>query len=384
MKITDIEVIEFKVVSVGARKRRSRWGYRIVEDEVETIQTITKISTDEGAEGYMLGGDKIAIKREMDPLLIGENPLDREKIWNWMYQSFTFHPGMSEPLIGVIDCALWDLFGRMVGLPAHKILGGCREKITAYASTHPNMGKPEDYARFAIACKEQGYKGYKIHAYICWDPHKWQPVPRLPGFPKEDIEVCRAVREAVGDDMILMLDPVGSYTLEEAIWVGRELEKLNYYWLEHPMIETTIEAYRRLTRELDIAILAPEHLRGGVFTRAEWAKQGASNMLRIDNGYGGITGCFKTVNLCQAYGLQCEMHGGGWANSQIMGATTEATCQYFERGTLHPGLDYETPPPYLKAICDPMDDDGNVILTQKPGLGMEFNWDYINDNLIKG
>ena len=106
MKITDVEVIKFKVVTVGARKRRSRWGYRIVEGEVETTQTITKISTDDGAEGYALGGDKTAIKREMNPLLIGENPLDREKIWNWMYQSFTFHPGMSEPLIGVVDCAL--------------------------------------------------------------------------------------------------------------------------------------------------------------------------------------------------------------------------------------------------------------------------------------
>ena len=195
--------------------------------------------------------------------------------------------------------------------------------------------------------------------------------------------MCRAVREAVGDDMVLMLDPVGSYTLEEAIWVGRELEKLNYYWLEHPMIETTIEAYRRLTQELDIAILSPEHIRGSIFTRAEWVLQGASNMLRIDSNYGGITGCYKMVNICQAYGLQCELHGGGWAHTQILGATTEATCKYYERGGLRPDFDYETPPPYLKTICDPMDDDGNVILPQKPGLGMEFNWDYINDNLIK-
>jgi len=380
MKITDVEVIEFKV---RTRARGDRWGYGIWGDEVDTTQTITKISTDVGSEGYMVGGNKDAIERVVKPLLVGENPLDREKLWHWMYQPFTFHPDWSEALIGVVDCALWDLFGRMINLPVHKILGGCREKVKAYASTFPNMGSPEVYAQHALECKRKGYKAYKVHAYICWDPHKWQPAPQLPGFPKEDVEVCQAVREAVGDDMVLMLDPFGGYTLEEALWVGRELEKLNYYWLEHPMIETTIEAYRRLTRGLNIAICSPEHIRGGVFTRAEWVLQGASDMLRIDDSYGGITGCYKMANICQAYGLQCEMHGGGWANSQILGATTEATCKYYERVPMGPGFDNETPPPYLKAICDPVDDDGNVILPQKPGLGMEFNWGYINDNLVE-
>jgi L-alanine-DL-glutamate epimerase-like enolase superfamily enzyme len=106
-------------------------------------------------------------------------------------------------------------------------------------------------------------------------------------------------------------------------------------------------------------------------------------MSRIDISYGGITGSYKHAMLCQSYGIQCEMHGGGWCNSHILGATPESTCEYFERGLLRPDLDYEKPAPYLKAICDPLDDDGNVILPTKPGLGMEFVWDYINDNLVK-
>ena len=56
--------------------------------------------------------------------------------------------------------------------------------------------------------------------------------------------------------------------------------------------------------------------------------------------------------------------------------------KYFERGLLRPELDYEVPAPYLKAICDPMDDDGNVILPTKPGLGMELDWDYIDNNRV--
>jgi L-alanine-DL-glutamate epimerase-like enolase superfamily enzyme len=312
------------------------------------------------------------------PLLVGENPLDREKLWHWMDQ----HSGFSEGLAGFVDCLLWDLYGRMVGLPVHKLLGGCRDKVKAYASSFPNMGKPEDYAQHALDCKKQGYKAYKVHAYIYWDPHKWEPAPQLPGYPEEDMEVCRAVRETVGPEMVLMLDPFGVYTLEQSLWVGRELDKLGFYWLEHPMIETRVEAYRRLARELSIAICSPEHLPGGIFARAEWVLQGACDMCRIDVGYGGITGCYKMVMLCQALGIQCEMHGGHWTNSHILGATPESTCEYFERGLLRPDLDYETSPPYLKAIPDPMDDQGNVILTTKPGMGMEFNWDYIEEHRI--
>ena len=78
------------------------------------------------------------------------------------------------------------------------------------------------------------------------------------------------------------------------------------------------------------------------------------------------------------------MHGGGWASSQILGSTNESTCEYYERGLLPLDPDFiNEPEPYLKSICDPMDDEGNVILPQGPGLGMEFNWDYINDNLLK-
>lgn len=376
MKITDIQVIRFRTKT---RLHPTRWGYYTWGEEHETTASITKIMTDEGIEGYNLGGDQATMERVVKPLLVGENPLDREKLWHWMAQ----HPGFSEGLAGFIDCALWDLYGRMVGLPVHKALGGCRDKVKAYASSWPNMGKPEDYAQHALDCKRQGYKAYKVHAYIYFNPYTWEPGPQLPGFPEKDIEVCRAVREAVGPDMVLMLDPFGVYTLEQALWVGRELEKLNFYWLEHPMIETRIEAYRRLTRELQIAICSPEHVPGGIFARAEWVLQGASDMCRVDVGYGGITGCYKLVMLCQAYGIQCEMHGGHWTNSHILGATPEFTCEYFERGLLRPDLDYETPPPYLKAIPDPMDSEGNVILPTKPGLGMEFVWDYIEENRIK-
>ena len=384
MKITGIEVISFRVPTRG---HPTRWGYGVVGEEHHAIQRIIKIVTDEGAEGYNTGGahgysycaTKVEVERLVNPLLLEENPLDRERLWQWMMK----HRGFSEGLVGNIDGALWDLLGRMAGVPVAKLLGGAREKVKAYASTAPNLGSPEVYADHALECKRRGYKAYKIHPYIYWNPHSREPAPAMPAFPKEDVAVCKAVREAVGNDMVLMLDPWGIYTFEESLYVGHEIEKLDFYFFEHPMDERRLEPYRKLCRELDIPICGPELATGSYYSRAEWALQEASDIGRIDTNFGGITGCKKAVAMYEGFGIPCEIHVGGFSNAQILGTTTDELCEFFERGLLTPGVDYDGTPPYLLHPCDPMDDQGYVHLPQGLGLGMEFNWDYINENLVE-
>jgi L-alanine-DL-glutamate epimerase-like enolase superfamily enzyme len=185
---------------------------------------------------------------------------------------------------------------------------------------------------------------YKVHPHYFWDPTTRQPTPGRPSNIKADIETARMVREAVGPDYVLMYDPWGTYmTYEEALLVGRELERLNYYWYEHPMPETRVEMYVKLARDLTIPILSPEIAAGGVFTRADWILRGASDMSRIDTLRGGITGARKTAIVCEAYGLRCELHMSGWANLHVIGATHEDTAEYYERGLLAPGLEYDAP-----------------------------------------
>ena len=181
MRITDVEVIEFRTTDM---RRPSRWTYGVwTGEERETTSTITRIATDEGVEGCMVGGDKRVIEGIVKPMLVGEDAMYREMLWNWMDQSATFSKSLPEADMGIVDCALWDLAGKATGLPVRKLLGGARDRVKAYASTFPNMGGPEVYAEHAIHCKEQGYRAYKVHAYICWDPHKAaarSPVARLP------------------------------------------------------------------------------------------------------------------------------------------------------------------------------------------------------------
>ena len=385
MKIVDVQVIPFRV------PRRPFSNGKFLP-ETTVVQTLTQIRTDEGAEGYYLGGyghgdqdglpgdERAGLVARMRSLLVGQDPFDRERFWHWMWVA-----NMPEHWISVVDMVLWDLQARAFGVPVHKLLGGCRNKVKAYASTYPNMGSPEEYAAHALACKRQGYRHYKIHPYYFWDPVSHQPDPGRPSHIEQDIEVCRAVRAAVGQDMVLSFDPWGTYrTYEEAYRVGRALEELSFYWYEHPMSEYRVALYEKLCRELDIPILAPEIAAGSLYTRADWILRGASDMSRIDVLRGGITGVKKMVSVCEAYGVKCEIHMSGFANLQILGATSEDTCEYYERGLLAPGVDDHTPPPYLEEICDPLDSDGYVTVPQEPGMGYKIRWDYIQENRTEG
>ena len=372
MKITEFKTIEFKTPS---RKITNPYGYSIYPREMlaaepcEGATILTELCTDTGTSGYWFG---TGIAPWLEERLVGENPLDREKIWQWSH-------GNSD-----LDHLLWDFAGRYLEQPVHKLLGGYREKIKCYASSYPNIGTPEEFADHAEVCIKKGYEAYKIHAYIYYDPIEMKPAPRSPAFPKQDVEVCRAIRERVGPDIVLMLDQAGVYNYEEALYVGREIHDLGFFWYESPMPENNIEPYIRLTAALDIPVCAPEQVTNQPFSRPEWIVRKAADMGRTESKHNGITGCRKSVALYESFGMRATIHGGGWGNLHIYGATDHNTIEYFERGLFAPGLDeaYEVPPPYMKAICDPMDDEGNVLISPQPGLGFELNWDYIDDNRV--
>ena len=382
MKITSVEIVPFET-SVP------RISFGELEADHKVVQTVTKVLTDDGAEGYYFGGhfhgdqdgllpgDQALIARFLGPLLAGNDPFDRERIWQQLWAA-----KLSENVSSVIDLALWDLAGRVTGMPVHKLLGGAREKVKAYASSFNNLGMPEDYAAHAVACQHEGYRAYKIHPYFAWDPATRQPTLPKPAAADWDLAICHAVRAAVGDDMVLMFDPWGAYNFADALRVGRELERLGFSWYEHPMREHQIESFVKLAAELDIPICSPEIAEGGIFTRADWILRRASDISRIDVLRGGITGAVKMAAVCESFGMRCELHMSGFGNLQVLGATTDEVCEYYERGLLGPGVDYDAAPPYLKASCDPMDREGFVTIPQAPGLGYDVQWDYIDDHRL--
>jgi L-alanine-DL-glutamate epimerase-like enolase superfamily enzyme len=236
------------------------------------------------------------------------------------------------------------------------------------------LATPEDYARFAEwAVKERGYPAYKLHT---WQP----PYDGAPNV-KRDLEACAAVREAVGPDVPLMLDPYHYYTRKEALALAHGLEKLDYAWMEEPMDEHSMSSYIWLCENTSLDICGPETAEGKMFTRAEWIKAGACDIVRGGVGdLGGLTPLMKVAHLSEAFGMNMEVHGGGVGNLHAMCACENAWL--YERGLLHPFIDYEEPKPWLNKLIDPMDDEGFVHVPQEPGLGMDINFDYIKENLV--
>lgn len=99
--------------------------------------------------------------------------------------------------------------------------------------------------------------------------------------------------------------------------------------------------------------------------------------------YGGIGACRKAIAIYEGFGIPCEINVGSFGNIQVLGSTTDETCEYYECGLLGPNENYDVIPPYLKGARDPMDEKCYIQLPQGPGLGIEYNWDYINENLVK-
>jgi L-alanine-DL-glutamate epimerase-like enolase superfamily enzyme len=378
-----------KIVAVSVQKFRYR--SKVVRDseghghpgpEHDATQSLLTITTDDGACGYAFGSLSDGVVDQLvAPVLLDEHPLYRERIWHRLKERQRLNLStLPDRVLTAVDLALWDLAGRVVGQPVHQLLGASRDKVPAYASTMVGDGleggldTPEAYARFALACRARGYPAFKLHT--------WQPP--LPGAPsvKRDLAACAAVREALGPDVPLMLDPFHYYSRLEALELAKGLERLNYLWMEEPMDEHSMSSFVWLCEQTSLPICGPETVEGTMYARAEWIKAGACDLLRGGVGdVGGITPLMKIAHLAEAFGMPMEVHGGGVGNLHVLCAMSTPGL-YYERGLLHPMIDYDAPPPWLKESVDPMDDEGYVHVSELPGLGMDINFEYIRDHAV--
>jgi L-alanine-DL-glutamate epimerase-like enolase superfamily enzyme len=380
VKIADVSVQRFRYQS---RVARDADGHGHPGEAHDAVQSLLTITTDDGAAGYYFGGVSAdVIGGVVAPVLRGQNPLYREHLWQVLRERQRLNLStLGDRVLTAVDLALWDLAGRVAGLPVHHLLGATREAVPAYASTMVGddlpggLDTPESYARYAVACRERGYPAFKLHT--------WQPP--LPGAPsvRNDLAACAAVREAVGPDVPLMLDPFHYYSRLEALELARGLEKLGFLWMEEPMDEHSMSSYVWLCEQTSLAICGPETVEGKMFSRADWITAGACDIVRGGVGdVGGLTPLMKIAHLAESFGMQMEVHGGGVGNLHAMCAISPAVSLFYERGLLHPFIDYDETPPWLNAPVDPMDSAGMVHVSQLPGLGCDINWDFIKANTV--
>ena len=201
-----------------------------------------------------------------------------------------------------IDNCLWDALGKAVNLPVYRILGAYRDKVKAYASTQ-HHATIEEFVTEVKLIQSQGFTAYKIHP----------PSPNGGHDYKLDLEVAKAVRKAAGDNFILLNDPVGVYTREEAFKVGRALQELDYICFEDPIPTDDIDGLVQLNQALDIPIHIGEFI-FSPYNFAEYIRRGAMDVVRfiVDN-VGGITGGMKIARLAESFGMECAPHNWGEA-----------------------------------------------------------------------
>ncbi|MFP5233532.1 MAG: enolase C-terminal domain-like protein [Acidobacteriota bacterium] len=365
MKISDIAISVIanpysEMVSAGVK------GGKASHDVV-----FLQVRTDEGIEGHAFAwggrsGQATAhlIAGIIRPLLIGQDPLDRELLWQQVRRMDRWWGFLPIYAHGPVDVALWDIGAKAAGLPLYRFLGAYRTRLPAYASSLI-LPTTQSFVEQAKQYQATGFTAYKIHPW---------------GDPGRDLEAYRALRSELGGDFVLMSDPVAGYTQQQALRVGRELERLNYHWFEEPLSDYDLYGYQELCRALEIPIAGVESTPGGLFGTTQYLTQRAVDIVRSDVSWkGGVTGLMKTAALCEAFGVNCEVHTTtnallDLANLHVSCAIRN--CEYFE--ILIPQE------PFSFGVKNPIriDSEGFVSAPEGIGLGAEIDFDLLENHII--
>ncbi len=350
---------------------------------------LVEVETDEGVTGWgecfgpgaIALANKAIVETVIQPLVLGMDPMDRDVIWHKVYNLLRDHgqKGMPMQSLSGVDIALWDIAGKVAGLPIHKLIGGShREDVAVYG--YGMMLRPESadnlVARFsdeAAAIRDMGFVATKMKVGL---------------GPKEDVRLAQAVRHGVGEDFKFMVDANHCYTTSDAFYVGHALEELDAYWFEEPVAPEDLDGYRELRAGLKVNISGGE----AEFNRWGWRSLLESRGLDIAQpevcALGGISEYLRVLALCHAHFTPVVNHVWGSAvavatNLQLLGAMPPLP------GGLHPWepmLEFDTTDNKFRdeLLLEPLDiqgqvknNRGRVSIPTGNGLGIEPDREFI-------
>ena len=345
-------------IKLGARPSYTR-VFRIRTDQ--NIETCAVFGS--GFSREQVEWQAQTFKLQWEPELVGANALDREYMWHkmWMARRY-FHMASVAPL-GKIDELLWDLAGLKAKLPVHKLLGGFRDRVPAYL-TEASCSH-EEALEVAQRAKDLGYKGFKDHSML---------------GVEANLTLAKDLRDLVGDEMVLMHDPVQQYSVDDAIKVGRRLWELDYLWIEEPLQEVDMIGLKRLSDAIDLPVLALESIEGLPYLATPYLQNDVIDIVR--NGAMGITGQMKLANLAEMFGK--NTHGG---HSHVVAAIrNDDWYEHHAREAFQRGDNTSGRPLSLAAsglIRETSEvRDGYMYVPQTPGLGREIDWEQIEARTI--
>ena len=351
---------------------RPAWYPNVVQTKADG--TLIKVRTDDGTIGYGWQnsfGAEIKIVGEskvFQDLVIGTDLFATEKIIR-VLSGITY--SMNTVDLWGVEVAVWDAIGKVCKQPIHKLLGGAREEVMAYASTGA-LRSPDELARLASKYLEMGFRAIKVRIHS----------ENL----ESDIAPIKAIRNAVKDDMKIMVDANQAATSTGPVWTfrraletARALEKLDVFWLEEPLFHAAHDDLARLAREVDIQIAGGED-ENGFLRFKELIDKDCFDIIQADvAASGGILQLKKVAALAEARGKLFVPHSFDAPITlasalQLIGAVPNAP--FVEYGIDLPSLDWGHDPMMKEPI--EVSKDGYVKIPKGPGLGIEIDESYVD------
>ncbi|PYV13940.1 MAG: mandelate racemase/muconate lactonizing enzyme family protein, partial [Acidobacteria bacterium] len=345
---------------------------------------LIRIETDEGITGY---GEvdtspevgKAVIDAEMShgtcyglrEILIGMDPFDIEQIWELMYQRTNYYGRLGVVLHAMsgVDMALWDILGKAVGKPVHKLLGGSfSADVRAYASML--MPQTAGEARESV-CRyvEQGFTAVKLG---------YGPLGKN---ARRDVALAAAAKEAAGDDIEVMVDIGHGYTLKMAMQAAKEFESIGIYWMEEPFPPEALDDYQRLCDSTALRIAAGEQDVGRwTFRRLIWDAH--LDVIQPDiSRVGGLTEAKRIAYMAREANRLCVPHAfrtGVLVAACLHLIAAIPNSAFLEFSVTDSALRRELLVEPFKVV------KGRVEVPTKPGLGIEINAETVKAYSVRG
>src|SRR5271168_1170212 len=344
--------------------------------EIETDERVIGV----GEAGVGGGITRDVIDKLLQPMLIGEDPLLIEGLWQKMFaRTRQFgRRGIAMNAISGIDIALWDIAGKVAKMPLYRLLGGCRERVEAYASGgfYQEGKSVDDLAAEAEGYRASGFRGMKMK--IGRNPSTQTHLRHLVDHaelcevePEEDIARVAAVRRALGPRAKLMVDVNCAWSPSFAIEMGRAFEPHKLYWIEEPVATDDIDGSAMVAAALATPIAGYE-TEIGLYGFRELITRGAVDIVQPDLAWsGGFSECRRIAAYAQAHHRMMAPHAFASAVNLV------AALHFAAAMPNALVLEWDQNPNAIRdeLLKEPLrlESDGTVKLPERPGLGIELD-----------
>jgi L-rhamnonate dehydratase len=357
-----------KITDVKATLHRIPIEAPLLKEKIWTPIVFTTVETDQGVTGYGLTraaqrhGAKEFINREVAPFLRGKNPLETERVWQQLYKQFNprGQTGMWSSAVSAIDIALWDIKGKHYQEPVWRLLGGAQNPVPAYVTFGLRNYNVEQLREVAKQFVAEGQD--KLKMVVAVEPEN----------PRTDAERVRAVREAVGEKIELMIDANYLFSFNRALELCKLVEPYHITWFEEPVYQNDAHLLADLRRHTSIPIAAGQN-EGHRFRHRELIVNRAVDIVQPNVcSVGGYTEAVKVAAMAQAFNLPIA-NGGGWPhhNMHLHAAMSNGWRVEFHLDMWKVGeVIYKNPP---------APERGWVTIPEKPGLGLEPRWEALKE-----